>query len=220
MVCSCKLFVRRGILCRHIFCVFKNSDIQEIPQQYILRRWKRDIIPPKLRNKRNRYGETNEAVEKLANEAYSTVDDCVNLLCNDEEKLASFVQKVKLMKTEIEGGLPNLPARKKSDIIEKLIGVSKPETNEVQNPQGIRTKGCGRDKRLKGAKEKAITDSLKPLRQCQKCFEYTNKHDKRNCEKVKAKAAKEAAIKATKEATKEVAETEVAKHVTKRRCRK
>nr|GEW18623.1 FAR1 DNA binding domain, zinc finger, SWIM-type, MULE transposase domain, FHY3/FAR1 family [Tanacetum cinerariifolium] len=37
--------------------------------QYILRRWTRDLIPPDLRNKKNRYVEKNDAIEKLAMEA-------------------------------------------------------------------------------------------------------------------------------------------------------
>lgn len=57
VVCSCRHFARYGFLCRHIFCVFKNRDIEVIPNQYILRRWTRDIIPPDLRRKTNRYGE-------------------------------------------------------------------------------------------------------------------------------------------------------------------
>ncbi|GJV73298.1 protein FAR1-related sequence 5 [Tanacetum coccineum] len=70
-----------GILCKHIFCVFKNANVEMIPQQYILRRWTKNLIPAGLRNKRNRYGEKNVVVENYANEATSIVDHCVcNLL--------------------------------------------------------------------------------------------------------------------------------------------
>nr|GEX06248.1 protein FAR1-related sequence 5-like [Tanacetum cinerariifolium] len=59
VVCSCQFFVRVGILCKHIFCVFKNANVEMIPQQYILRRWMKNLIPAALRNKRNIYGEKN-----------------------------------------------------------------------------------------------------------------------------------------------------------------
>ncbi|GKB34152.1 protein FAR1-related sequence 5 [Tanacetum coccineum] len=49
-----QLFVRVDILCRHIFCIFKNINVEMIPQQYILRRWTKNLIPATLRNKRNR----------------------------------------------------------------------------------------------------------------------------------------------------------------------
>ncbi|GJT26506.1 FAR1-related sequence 9-like protein [Tanacetum coccineum] len=74
VTCCCQLFVRSGILCRHIFCVFKNFKVSCIPDQYILRRWTKDLIPPDLRNKKNRYGEKNEAIEKLSMEASIILD--------------------------------------------------------------------------------------------------------------------------------------------------
>ncbi|CAI9285832.1 unnamed protein product [Lactuca saligna] len=40
--CSCNHFIRTGILCCHIFAVLKNNHIEEIPEQYILRRWRMD----------------------------------------------------------------------------------------------------------------------------------------------------------------------------------
>ncbi|PWA87421.1 FAR1 DNA binding domain, Zinc finger, SWIM-type, MULE transposase domain, FHY3/FAR1 family [Artemisia annua] len=78
VVCCCQLFVRCGILCRHVFCVFKNCNVQKIPNQYLLRRWTRDLIPPGLRRKKNRYGKKNENVANLVVQATSLVDDCFN----------------------------------------------------------------------------------------------------------------------------------------------
>ncbi|XP_057790235.1 protein FAR1-RELATED SEQUENCE 5-like [Salvia miltiorrhiza] len=37
--CSCKLFIRKGILCRHIFFVIRNNDMKKIPEKYICSRW-------------------------------------------------------------------------------------------------------------------------------------------------------------------------------------
>ncbi|PWA84760.1 hypothetical protein CTI12_AA131850 [Artemisia annua] len=76
VVCCCQLFARCGILCRHIFCVFKNCNVQKIPKQYLLKRWTRDLIPPGLRRKKNRYGEKNENIFNLFIQASSLVDDC------------------------------------------------------------------------------------------------------------------------------------------------
>nr|GEU95396.1 zinc finger, SWIM-type [Tanacetum cinerariifolium] len=47
----------------------KNSNIEVIPKRYILWRWRRDLIPPALRRNTNRYGEKDEAIENLTNEA-------------------------------------------------------------------------------------------------------------------------------------------------------
>ncbi|PWA58954.1 Zinc finger, SWIM-type [Artemisia annua] len=48
-----KHFLRFGFLCRHAFCALKNRDVQMIPEKYILRLWRRDMIPPALRRNTN-----------------------------------------------------------------------------------------------------------------------------------------------------------------------
>nr|GEZ59041.1 protein FAR1-related sequence 5 [Tanacetum cinerariifolium] len=58
-----------------------------IPQQYILRRWTKNLIPATLRNQRNRYGEKNVIVDNFVNEATSIVEHCVHFLSEDELSL-------------------------------------------------------------------------------------------------------------------------------------
>ncbi|KAJ3675371.1 hypothetical protein LUZ60_004413 [Juncus effusus] len=40
--CPCGLFQTKGILCRHILTVFKLQQIYEIPDRYIIDRWRKD----------------------------------------------------------------------------------------------------------------------------------------------------------------------------------
>jgi hypothetical protein len=134
VVCSCRNFARYGFRCRHIFFVFKNRDINVIPKQYILRRWTRDIIPPELRRKRNRYGEKNVEVERLTNEATYVVDDCLFRLSNNVEKMGEFVEKLKTLKTEVEAEVPNPPSSKTADVIGEHYAISNPEETIVNNP--------------------------------------------------------------------------------------
>ncbi|XP_022897659.1 protein FAR-RED IMPAIRED RESPONSE 1-like [Olea europaea var. sylvestris] len=44
IVCSCRLFEFRGILCRHAITVLNCNDVTYIPDRYILRRWRKDVI--------------------------------------------------------------------------------------------------------------------------------------------------------------------------------
>lgn len=46
-VCGCKRFGRMGLLCRHIFFVFKNKSVKCIQDKYIVGRWKKlsSVIP-------------------------------------------------------------------------------------------------------------------------------------------------------------------------------
>lgn len=43
--CECKLYSRLGILCSHVFFVFKNTNVHQIPEQYFGSRWlKRPLL--------------------------------------------------------------------------------------------------------------------------------------------------------------------------------
>nr|GEX73793.1 hypothetical protein [Tanacetum cinerariifolium] len=144
VVYLCQLFVRVGILCKHIFCVFKNANVKMIPQQYISRRWMKNLLPAALRNKRNRYGEKNVVVENYAIKETSIVDHCVHLLSKDEPRLCAFVEKLKSLKKEVEADYPNPPSKNKTDNLKQLVGVSKLPTVDVNNPTGrISCSLCG-----------------------------------------------------------------------------
>nr|GEZ40460.1 protein FAR1-related sequence 5 [Tanacetum cinerariifolium] len=137
------------------FCVFKNANVEMIPQQYILRRWTKNLIPVALRNKRNIYGEKNVVVENFVNEATSIVDHCVHLLSKDEPRLGAFVEKLKSLKKDVEADCPNPPSKNKTDNLEQLVGVPKPPVVEVNNPTVGSTKGQ-KKLRIKRGKEKVI----------------------------------------------------------------
>ncbi|XP_057775436.1 protein FAR1-RELATED SEQUENCE 5-like [Salvia miltiorrhiza] len=42
IVCSCKKFVKVGLVCRHMFVVMHNIGLKSIPQKYIVGRWLKD----------------------------------------------------------------------------------------------------------------------------------------------------------------------------------
>ncbi|XP_071687161.1 uncharacterized protein [Rutidosis leptorrhynchoides] len=166
------------------FFHYKNKKIEEIPEKYIMRRWRRDIIPPELRSRRNRYGNENIVVQDSVNEITSVVYDCVELVGSDEKMLKVVLKKLKLLKKEVEAQVPKL-SKKKDDIIGNMIGVSKPSTIEIQNPPVGNYKGCANDKRLMSEKEKAIKESKKRKFTCGKCGR--DDHNQRTCDKKKRK---------------------------------
>ncbi|XP_042064027.1 protein FAR1-RELATED SEQUENCE 6-like isoform X2 [Salvia splendens] len=43
VLCVCAVFNLRGYLCRHALCVINHVGLDEIPPQYILARWRKDI---------------------------------------------------------------------------------------------------------------------------------------------------------------------------------
>ncbi|GJZ73893.1 FAR1-related sequence 5-like protein [Tanacetum coccineum] len=128
-----------------------NANVEMIPQQYILRRWTKNLIPAGLRNKRNRY---------------------------DESRLTHLMKKLKSLKKEVEADCPNPPSKNKTDNLEQLVGVPKPPAVDVNNPTVGSTKGR-KKLRIKGGKEKAIKKSLKGRNSCSLCG--GTDHNKRTC---------------------------------------
>ncbi|GKB56731.1 RNA-directed DNA polymerase, eukaryota [Tanacetum coccineum] len=178
VTCCCQLFVRSEILCRHIFCVFKNFKVSCIPDQYILRRWTKDLIPLDLRNKKNRYGEKNEAIEKLSMEASIILDSCVHMLRNNEPKLSVFVSQMKEIKSKLEAELPIVPNRTVSDFVE-FMGVKKPNQVKVRNLTGVKPKGRGKGKCIKSGREITMKKSNKKKSGCGICG--STSHNRRTC---------------------------------------
>lgn len=182
VVCCCQLFVRCGILCRHVFCVFKNCNVQKIPNQYLLKRWTRDLIPPGLRRKKNRYGEKNENISTLFVQATSLVDDCCQILRNHEPKLSDFVDKLKALKSEFEADIPSVPRTKVSDVVLDFMGVKKPKKVKVRNPTRTNKKGDKNkvDKhRIKSGREQSFEKSKKRQAGCGICG--LSDHNRRTC---------------------------------------
>nr|GEV20780.1 protein FAR1-related sequence 5 [Tanacetum cinerariifolium] len=103
-----------------------------------------NLIPATLRNKRKMYGEKNVTVENFANEETSIVDHCVHLLSKDEPRLDAFVEKLKLLKKDVE-----------ADNLEQLVEVSKLLVVDINNPTVGTNKGR-RNLRIKRGKEKVI----------------------------------------------------------------
>ncbi|GKD54349.1 zinc finger, SWIM-type containing protein, partial [Tanacetum coccineum] len=139
--CTCRHFRRYRFLCRHVFCVLKNRDIDVIPKKYILRRWRRDIIPPALRRNTNRYKDKNETIEKLTNEATFVLDECLFLLSKDEDKLAKFVEQLKTIKKEVVVQVPKPSLQKIGDVIKDIYAVEKPKQNRERGREKERERG-------------------------------------------------------------------------------
>nr|GEX19876.1 hypothetical protein [Tanacetum cinerariifolium] len=120
-----------------------------------------DLIPPALRRNTNRYGEKDEAIEKLTNEVNFVVDECLFLLRKDKEQLKQFVENLENIKKEIQVKVPNLPYQKMGDVIEDIYAIKKPKQNLVNNPQKASNKGGRRGERIKSGREIAMKAKAK-----------------------------------------------------------
>nr|KAJ0209413.1 hypothetical protein LSAT_V11C400201630 [Lactuca sativa] len=183
--CICMHFEHVGILCRHIFCVFKFYGIEQIPEKYILKRWRRDVIPTELLKRRftNSFEDSNS--DMTAIDIFSTIDRCVSFLSHDATKLKLYLDDQNKLKKKFVDDCPNHDLPTRVDHFKKLLGVVGPDVesdvNDIQNPIDIRNKCCSsRGKRLKSTKEMIEKESTKPKRECATCEQMVH-HDKRNC---------------------------------------
>ena len=185
VTCSCAFYIRNGFLCRHALKVLINDECESIPDEYIMRRWRRDLIPPQWIPARARYGEMDVEKERVMGSGFVYVERIFGRVRNDQALLEKFVDQLRVWDEELDSVLPLKTAadRRKEDI-EELIGVSEPDDVSVVGPSGIHNKGCGKGKRLKGVYEKAVEEAKKPKRRCRLCKKMSH-HDSRNCPKYK-----------------------------------
>nr|GEY46705.1 hypothetical protein [Tanacetum cinerariifolium] len=132
---------------------------------------------------KNRYGEKDEAIEKLAMEASIILDSCVHMLRNNEPKLSVFVDKMKAIKSELKAELPIVPTRTVFDFVQEFMGVKKPDKVKVKNPTCVRPKGHEKQKHIKSGREismkKSVKKRNKKLNGCGICG--STSHNRRTC---------------------------------------
>ncbi|KAI3685457.1 hypothetical protein L6452_34700 [Arctium lappa] len=84
---------------RYVAYVQKQNDegggVEAIPEKYILRRWRRDIMPIELQNSRQKICDVDEDQCRLLNDTYDVIDDVFDILRYDKEKIASFLSSIK-----------------------------------------------------------------------------------------------------------------------------
>nr|KAJ0188813.1 hypothetical protein LSAT_V11C900484980 [Lactuca sativa] len=165
--CSCNHFIRTCILCRHIFPVLKNNHIEEIPEQYILRRWRRDAISSHLLAMKHVAMQTVDDTFKLLTKAYSNIEYCLDHFKRNKEKLLAFVENTRNLKqAAMEFGCSNQSSSDnyKEEII-RMLGIRIiPEEINIHPLSSIRTKGSGTKKRMVSAIEKVVAAAKKKTR--------------------------------------------------------
>ncbi|XP_058203605.1 protein FAR1-RELATED SEQUENCE 5-like isoform X1 [Rhododendron vialii] len=183
--CSCKMFECAGIPCRHILAYFSRMQIEDLPNEYILRRWTKsakamrvkddlgsgmkEICDTSLLERRNRLF---QLASTLIDEAMVTEDETEfveGLLSSGHKKLCDMTK----VSQDGEGTAIQVP----------IIC-----DHGFKEPLQVRAKSCG--KRLKGGKEKAA----KKVRRCHGCGLTGQSHDKRNCPKLLSTSSQNAKL--------------------------
>ncbi|XP_019178150.1 PREDICTED: protein FAR1-RELATED SEQUENCE 5-like [Ipomoea nil] len=96
--CTCKMFHRIGIQCKHVFLAFKAANLDRIPSQYILPRWSRNTCWPHTEIYAN--NDQHDTPEHAnGNTRMGTVFDeffkCVGYAYGNNDKITELAQLLK-----------------------------------------------------------------------------------------------------------------------------
>ncbi|XP_057808642.1 protein FAR1-RELATED SEQUENCE 5-like [Salvia miltiorrhiza] len=178
--CSCKLFIRKGWLCKHIFFVMRTRKLNKIPEKYIIARWTKLSQMSQTPHEQNVpepvVVKDDLPIQKFFLEVCKSFghvrgdSSLSQQLYNDLKGITDKYSKL---------GVP-FDSMSKHAMFEEFYGVPKPTEVDVLPPPVVHTKGSGCGGRRKSTREKMIEQALKPKRRCRKCNQMVN-HDSRNC---------------------------------------
>ena len=176
--CSCFMFEFKGIPCRHLLAYLRHTNHVELPKQYILTRWKRDV---KRRGVVFRDGnivgdEKNKNFASRFSELTSLANEVVDegLFSNDAYKYArnnlhATIRELRSMKfKDSEENGEDMQNKEKA---KELFEVN------VHDPNQAKTKGRPRGGRWKPMREMRKVRA----RKCNLCGMRGQNHDSRNC---------------------------------------
>ncbi|KAI7749401.1 hypothetical protein M8C21_001645 [Ambrosia artemisiifolia] len=146
-------------------------------------RWRHDVLPRSVISIDAHYGVDHSATTVMQNGLLEMFNQCVDRLSGSPEMLCAFSEQFQGMKDEVMGkGVGDAEHDGANEhVITNLLRVPEETEGSCSNPQGIRNKGCGTNRRLVGPGKKAANRKKKTPRQCKTCFEFVTDHDSRNC---------------------------------------
>nr|GEW02922.1 hypothetical protein [Tanacetum cinerariifolium] len=142
---------------KHKLCMW--HIMQKIPSKIVSRIYDEIDFKAKFGTK-NRYGEKNEAIERLAIKASLIVDSYVHMLSTNEPKLTSFINKIKALKAKVEADFPIVPSCTVFELVQEFMGVKKSDKVNVKNPLGVKTKRHEKEKHIKGGREISMENQV------------------------------------------------------------
>ncbi|XP_074283250.1 protein FAR1-RELATED SEQUENCE 5-like [Silene latifolia] len=158
--CSCKLFNRKGIICRHIIWVFSGKQVRTLPDKYIFMRWTKNAQKIPL------YGSHGELLDDFDATDVRKLEMCGLISITDlADTLKQF--RVKLN--------PQAQSMTKEQELEMLLGCSSSTEVRILPPRQAKNKDSG--KRMISTKQQCIAKAEKPKR----LWKQLANHDKRNC---------------------------------------
>ncbi|XP_019160898.1 PREDICTED: protein FAR1-RELATED SEQUENCE 5-like [Ipomoea nil] len=166
--CSCKLFERLGLVCRHMFMVFRDAQIDSLPPVYAMTHWCKGVVVGVCCGRCDI--PTSRSVPSLL---WSEMHACVGVAGNNTARQSWMLQVLKDLRAEfLSDGMSVAPPKGNSAAIAALCGVERPMSITILAPVQAKNKGTG--KRIKSQRELVVERSAKAGRKCGVCGEYAH----------------------------------------------
>ncbi|KAH6835291.1 hypothetical protein C2S53_014997 [Perilla frutescens var. hirtella] len=179
--CSGLKFVRDGILCCHIFTLFKDLKLQSIPPKYVVSRWMKSSLINEAGALLGDWCFLLEENKIVTNQLISEFYACLSVDEGDTANMSLLLQSLReLREGFLSGDIEDDTMSKKSRLFSDFYGLCAPSEVEVYPPELVKTKGSA--SRIKSKEEARAERAKKPLRTCKKCRKKAD-HDSRNCGK-------------------------------------
>ncbi|KAK9682944.1 hypothetical protein RND81_10G108400 [Saponaria officinalis] len=159
VLCTCKLFERKGLICRHIFWVFSNKLLKTIPEKYILTRWSKNALRGPIYDLNGNIIENYDTADESQLEmskVWSEFYNAISVVAKKEADVLRDMQRVlREFKDTVEPAKEKMSKRQE---MKMLIGCSTPDEVRILPPRHSKNKGSG--KRIVTSKNKAIEKKL------------------------------------------------------------
>ncbi|XP_074306261.1 protein FAR1-RELATED SEQUENCE 1-like [Silene latifolia] len=144
--CSCTMFERTGILCRHIIWIFSASGIKTIPEDYVVNRWMKEYLRLRIFNTNGEGTENMQVIDEkqiAMSIMWSEVHEAVGLLQNkgvaDVDNFSAVIRSFKYSLSPL-GEVLN-----KNQQMEKFLNCTASEVVTILPPKNSKNKGAGKD---------------------------------------------------------------------------
>ncbi|XP_074305510.1 protein FAR-RED IMPAIRED RESPONSE 1-like [Silene latifolia] len=98
ITCSCSMFQRMGLLCRHCLWILHNQDFQKIPEQYIMQRWTKAAMSKPVFDKDGKLIDVSQKFydrKSLSTELWKEVYSCVSVAECDDNDMKLLIEKLR-----------------------------------------------------------------------------------------------------------------------------
>ncbi|KAK9671879.1 hypothetical protein RND81_12G060900 [Saponaria officinalis] len=161
VLCTCKLFERRGLICRHIFWVFSNKLMKTIPERYVMPRWTKNAMRAPIYDVDGNIIQHYDTVDEAQLEMSKVWSEFYNVISAVAKKEPDILRNLQSLLKDFKETIVQSNAKMtKQQEMEMLIGCSAPNEVRILPPRQSKNKGSG--KRMVTSKTKAIEKSMKP----------------------------------------------------------